>query len=464
MAQALDFSPLDIRNQIYQDRRLKAELTSDIINTATSAAMDVADWQRDMRQKFAEASEFDSDITMDAQANAWLGNYYENKVKNEEVQAIVDKRWKNQSHVNKMLAVKKQGVRTAQNMKALVDARSAAEEKASGDQALIYEVDSDKVRAFEDLLTGKVDVKNPNAYMMGLAQGENGEAPFLKLRRNDIDPIISQKSLELAAEYEEIKKIAKEQVVGENIVTTVKEQRIIDQIAKDQFGGLVLQSIMQDPKLKGTLPTYALDSKEKIKSAGMASTGNINDMQMYVAEVFDYSDILEPKTRVTSVKTEPKPEEKDKDGGVVIDPESYTDPDKRKKLTLNKKDYLNMIVFPKIKTDEKVDVLVGARKLNRDGSLSDPEDITDVSRIVGYDASEDVIVSQDKYGDYYESPRESNDDALKVLVHKDSYNDLIEFRSKAKADKQERAEGVIRDIETGRTKKKKTEYNTGGLY
>ena len=91
MAQPLDFSPLDNRRQIYNDRRRRSEMVDNLVRTTAQGVMDVAEWQRDMRQKFGEASEFDSDITLDAQANSWLGNMYENKLKQEEIQAIKDK-------------------------------------------------------------------------------------------------------------------------------------------------------------------------------------------------------------------------------------------------------------------------------------------------------------------------------------------------------------------------------------
>jgi hypothetical protein len=168
-------------------------------------------------------------------------------------------------------------------------------------------MDPEKIKAFEDLVSGKVDPKNANAYMIGLMQGKNGEPPFLKTRRGDIDSLINQKSLELAPKFEEIKKITREQLVGDKLQTTVKEERVINEVASRNFGQLVYQSIIQDKGVQGIIPTYTLDSSEKLKEFGVASTTPTNDMQEYVMNMFDYSDVLEPKTTVVSEATEVAP-------------------------------------------------------------------------------------------------------------------------------------------------------------
>jgi hypothetical protein len=311
MPQPLDFSPLDMRARIYQDRALKAQASEQLVKSVAEGVFDTVRWQRDMRQKFAEASEFDSDITLDAQANSWFASQYQERLKTPEIEAIMNKRFKNQSHINEMNAIKAQMLRTGSTLKGLVDLRGKADVKVN-ENPLLYELDQDSISKFEDLITGKVSVNNPNAYMLNLTRGADGEDAFLKLRVNDIDPYINTHALKLVDEYKETKQTVTESVVGDRLNITTREQRFINDVVAKEFGSLVFASMMGDNGVKLILPTLAKDSTNKLALSNLASTGGIDDLTTYVTQVFDYGSILEPKEVITKEQSELF--KKDKDG------------------------------------------------------------------------------------------------------------------------------------------------------
>jgi hypothetical protein len=495
MAQPLDFSPLDMRAQIYQDRALKNKLSQELIRSTTQGVLDVVDWQRDMRQQFEEASEFDHDITLDAQANSWLGNYYEEKIKNEEIQSIIDKKWKTQSHVNKMMALQEQMGRTATNMKSLVQLRQQAEQKAMGEQSMLYEMDTEKVKQFEDFLTGKIKVNNANAFLTNLMRGENGEQAFLKTRINNVDPVITQTALKLAGEFEEIKKTTREQVVGDKLKTTITEQREIDRVAQENFGALVLQEIMGNKQVQGILPTYALDGSNKVRQAGLANTTNMNDLQLYITDVFDYNQILAPSERVVEEKVQPYKEKADKSKDVIPIKEtdigwdfgstpisltkevSYVEDGKEKTTSLknasviavNKRDgnYVALINIPRDPKKESAEY-TAKKKMELEKAKTEEKKAIDAREDIGFLKKRSLKKDVDKK---YVFTEEDKEIASRMMVDPDKtkvievpLDKALHGELKAKFKKMKLNLEGFNQIDFSKVDDSKDGFNTGGLY
>ena len=302
MAQQLDFSPLDNRAEIYRDKAMRQQITQNLIDKTAKGIFDVVDWQRDMRQQFAEASEFDSDITMDAQANSYLANRYEESLRKPAIEAIMNKKFKNQSHINKMLANQQQLGREAANVKGLVKLRTDAEQKAESNP-MLFEFDKEAAADFNNFLMGNSDAKNANAYMMRFS-GQDGAPPFLKVRVHNPDKYIPSAALSLRDEYSVIKEEAKKKIVGDNMVTTTKQQKVIDDVAKEAFGSMVFSKMMQDTKYKQLWGGFGKYLENKNNTEGNGSAGPIADIENYITN-YNYSDILEPRTTKESIKTEP---------------------------------------------------------------------------------------------------------------------------------------------------------------
>lgn len=119
----------------------------------------------------------------------------------------------------------------------------------------------------------------------------------------------------------------------------------------------------------------------------------------------------------------------------------------RTDFTVEGKKYTDMFTFPEYKTKERIDAVKGARNI-MGGEAGEAKDITDVGRLVGYDVEEDVIVIQDKYGDYYEADRDNNEVVLKNLIHPDDYQKLLEYQKVSpKAKTKKKFEEAIADID-----------------
>jgi hypothetical protein len=309
MAQRLDFSPLDQRAQIYRDKARRDEMNIRAAEQIGKGVLDIVDWQQDMKQKFAEASQFDSDITMDAQANSYLANKYDKMLKQPHIEAIMGKRWKNQDHINQMLASQKQLQREAANVKGMVQARNKAEQEYLKNPTL-YKVDTEAMKEFDQFLMGNTDVQNANAFLMKL-QRTDGVPPFLDIREHDVDAAVNESAMSLRDKYSTVREEAITEV--DQGVSTSRADRIkkIDALAKKNFSEMVYLDIIG--RNKSMLPGLGKSASNKLRDENISSTGVRDDLEAYVMKQFDYSPYFQE--RVVSEKVTTKPVKDDNDKG-----------------------------------------------------------------------------------------------------------------------------------------------------
>jgi len=311
MAQQLDFSPLDQRAQIYRDKARRDEMNLRASEQVAKGIFDVVDWQQDMKQKFAEASEFDYDITLDAQANAYLANRYDQALKQPHIEAIMGKRWKTQDHVNKMLASQKQLEREATNVKGMVQARQQAEQAVIQNPSL-YTMDEDAVKGFESFLMGKTDVKNGNAYLMGL-QGNDGTPPFLQIKTHNIDDAIGEIMMDVSRDPRFTNTITeiKSRVDGDKTIKVSNKKAAFDEALKEGIGGYVANELKTSNKYKSLLPGMGRDASNKLQKEG-AAYGDIEAIEAYAVNQFDYNPYFQEREVASTTTEAPVKEDSEK--------------------------------------------------------------------------------------------------------------------------------------------------------
>lgn len=197
MARQLDFSPLDRRREILDSEAYRSALENQhpVWESVIKGVGDMVEAQKTLKKELNSLTEYDEDITLDAQTNSWLAVRFNQDVKGAVVNSLlgkdkeVGKKWfLTPSDLSKIEANKKQWARMASNAKALVDAKvNALQESQKG----IYEFDMDEYREFEDVITGKKDVPNPNAVFENILQNPDGVNPFLRIKEQNADTFIN---------------------------------------------------------------------------------------------------------------------------------------------------------------------------------------------------------------------------------------------------------------------------------
>jgi len=433
MARQLDFSPLDQRQQILQSGAYRAKLKSQhpIFEAALQAGGNIMEAQKGLRTELNALSEYDEDITLDAQVNSWLSDDFKKNVKDTYVTNLLGKEKKvgqkwllTNSDLNKVQAKAKQWERTAGNAKALVNARANSFEEVRKNP-LIYEIDNEERKRFDNVITGKEDVPNPNAIFQDIMQNPDGAPPFLRIREHDLEQGIGEhvtRNISKVSQYmlEPGTQIAVDKN-GVRETVTIKEKQL-SPAGQEALKGLVWTDLNKDPRIAGYGKWLSKQDGALEGYAGVADYFDKYDFDQH----FDFGEEKVTKRVPISEKVKGKGLRLNFSGGDDLDYDSN-----RTDFTIEGREYKDVFTFPEYATKERVDVIKDASEISgtRKG---EPKDVTEVGRVVLYDMDRDIIVIQDKGGFYYEAPRGKNETPLRGLIHPDDYKYIKDYQSERK--------------------------------
>ena len=450
----LDFSPLDSRSRLYEERLRRegilANVVTDLAGYVTQAQAEKAKSRRQKQSDIAEGMAFDTNLTADTIINSSIARYW-GKIRDSWVQEMQSRKGPVSAIDKAKLDIQKKSVmKMAQAGKNFVKVQDRMKQLGTGGSKDLYEYDWDEIqRTLQDLDSGVISLEDFS--MTDFSKDYDSGMPFVNLRAIDPGQL---ENVGMKKFKDNTKKVGTEttieDIVGGKKVTRVSQPITYgnyEEFADDMIAGIngrkgdnanIMKHISED----------LTDQEKKIATEKYPEDNIEGSLLKYYYHDKRRPELegqLEPtgKTKYKSVKAP-------KGGGITFlfggkkaTEEGQVSAQATKVEGVPFDQYIEFAkAAPKIKMVKGVTVK-GASLLSG-GETEAPEDKTTPMdyEVIGYDKGEDVVLLRNKvltkggvtHYETYKAPREGNEHFMKDLVSDETMQELREGKTGKKVE------------------------------